>query len=360
MSLTALLTRSKAEAESWRYTDLPALLARDAPAGTRTAISALPSITTSAAGRHQLVFINGVYVAAQSTLPHLPADLLQGDAVNGYRLDFQAQICLVTSPLELVFVGANESSTQLTITLGASTRLTLIEHHLGDTAAAQVIDTTITLGPQAKLVHGKLLHGQPQGAHLAHTAVTVAAGASYRNFALIKDTQLVRNEIEVRLADPQAQCSLDGVMLLRGNQHADTTTRIIHAAPHGTSGQLYKSVLLDRSRGVFQGRVKVCAQAQKTDAAQLSRALLLSDQAEMDAKPELNIDADDVKCSHGCTVGELESEALFYLRARGIPEREARALLLRSFVAEAVEAIEVADWRAYALAESERWLREHA
>ena len=149
-------------------------------------------------------------------------------------------------------------------------------------------------------------------------------------------------------------------MLLRDRQHADTTTRIIHAAKQGTSQQLYKSVLLDQSRGVFQGRVQVCPGAQKTDAAQLSRALLLSDQAEMDAKPELTIDADDVKCSHGCTVGELETEALFYLRARGIPEREAKALLLRSFVAEVMDKIEVDGWRHYALQQAEEWLHDHA
>ena len=161
---------------------------------------------------------------------------------------------------------------------------------------------------------------------LAQTQRDIAEGAYYDNFALIKGRKLVRNEIDVTLAGPLAQCALNGAMLLRGHEHADTTTRITHAAPHGSSRQVYKTVLGGQSRGVFQGKIIVAEGAQKTDGYQLSRALLLSDQAEMNAKPELEIHADDVKCSHGSTVGDLDADALFYLRARGLNETEARAL----------------------------------
>ncbi len=147
-------------------------------------------------------------------------------------------------------------------------------------------------------------------------------------------------------------------MLLQGKEHADTLTRITHAAPHGISRELYKSIVKDQARGVFQGKIIVAEGAQKTDGRQLSRALLLSDQAEMDAKPELEIYADDVQCSHGCTVGDLDADAMFYLQARGIDEDEARALLLRAFIDEVIDEMHVGEWRDYARAEAGGWLDE--
>ena len=185
-----------------------------------------------------------------------------------------------------------------------------------------------------------------------------APGAFYDNFTLIKGGRLTRNEIEVMLAGKLAQCTLNGAMLLRGHEHADTTTRITHAAPHGTSRELYKTVLAEQSHGVFQGKIIVAEGAQKTDGHQLSRALLLSDQAEMSAKPELEIYADDVKCSHGSTVGDLDASALFYLRARGLSEAEARRLLIQAFVGEIIDEIHMTEWREVCRAEVEEWLHE--
>jgi Fe-S cluster assembly protein SufD len=218
-----------------------------------------------------------------------------------------------------------------------------------------VNETTIVLHPQAKLVHVKMMQSRAV-AHLAMTKVHIAEGAYYDNFAAIKDSELVRNEIEATLAGRLAQCTLQGVMLLRGREHADTTTRIIHAAPHGTSREVYKSVVADQARGVFQGKINVNEGAQKTDGYQLSRALLLSDQAEMNAKPELEIYADDVKCSHGSTVGDLDDEALFYLRARGLNTDEARTLLIRAFIDEVVDDVHVTEWREIIRAEVQAWL----
>jgi Fe-S cluster assembly protein SufD len=164
-----------------------------------------------------------------------------------------------------------------------------------------------------------------------------------------------RNEIDVTLTGENAQAALNGAMMLRGSEHADTTTRINHAAPHGSSRQVYKTVLADKARGVFQGKIYVAEGAQKTDGYQLSRALLLSDQAEMDAKPELEIYADDVKCSHGSTVGDIDDDAMFYLRSRGLPETEARALLIDAFVADVFEDIPVPAWREQFIAEAKGW-----
>jgi Fe-S cluster assembly protein SufD len=145
--------------------------------------------------------------------------------------------------------------------------------------------------------------------------------------------------MHARLAGPHAVAHLNGAQLLTGAQHADFTSVVRHVAPHGTSRQTVKNVLAGRARGVFQGRIEVAREAQKTDGYQMNRALLLSPDAEIDTKPELEIFADDVKCSHGATVGELDTNQLFYLRSRGIPDDQARSILIRAFLAEALDAV---------------------
>ena len=223
---------------------------------------------------------------------------------------------------------------------------------------AHIIETEIELGEQAKLVHGKIVSPQDEAfsVHLSQTTVRVAKGAFYDNFALLGGGKLTRNAIDVTLADEMAQCRLYGAMLLRGTEHADTTTRVVHAAPHATSRQHYKSVIGGKARGVFKGKIVVNKGAQKADGYQLCRTLLLSDQAEMDAKPELEIYANDVSCSHGCTVGDLDEQALFYLQSRGIVEEEARALLIEAFVGELVNEIQSPDLRQSVEDEVKKWL----
>lgn len=146
---------------------------------------------------------------------------------------------------------------------------------------------------------------------------------------------LVRNEMRIELSAAGADVSLNGAYLGRGKQHTDHTTVLRHAAPHTTSRQLYKGALDGAARGVFQGNIYVAEGADGTDGQMSNRTVLLSDKCEMDSKPQLEIYADDVKCAHGATVGELDEDALFYLRARGVPERRARELLVEGFVAEA-------------------------
>jgi Fe-S cluster assembly protein SufD len=150
---------------------------------------------------------------------------------------------------------------------------------------------------------------------------------------------------------------MNGVQLVADGQHADTTTALDHAAPDCASRQTYKTVLSGRSRGVFQGRIHVHQVAQKTDGYQMNQALLLSPEAEMDSKPQLEIYADDVKCSHGATVGALDDDQLFFLRSRGIPAAQARAMLVEAFVTEAVEAVEDATIREAALGALRAWWR---
>lgn len=360
MSLANVLARSQAERESWHYTNLSTLL-KALPQHLADVDAEMPSLhVTRDKTVHQFVFVDGVWQVGRSHLGNLSPDILQGDAVNGYRLVLAGQTCLVTSPIELLFMTTGwvaEAETTLHIELGSSGRLTLIERHQNAGHATTILNTHIDLHPQAKFVHGKIISGG-DAAHLAMTKVHVAEGGFYDNFTLIKGGRLTRNEIETVLNGKMSQCTLNGVMLLRGHEHADTTTRIIHNAPYGTSREIYKTVLAEQSHGVFQGKIIVAEDAQKTDGHQLSRALLLSDQSEMNAKPELEIYADDVKCSHGSTIGDLDADALFYLRARGLNEAEARGLLIQAFVGEIIDEIPVPEWRDACRVEVEEWLDE--
>jgi Fe-S cluster assembly protein SufD len=369
MSFSAVIERSRREKESWRYTDLAKLLVGF------NFVDIIPSLTSPSSERERsrsvvenvspqsprLFFLNGVWQPGQSHLGGLPADIMQGDVAKGYRLTLAGQTCLVTQPVQLLFMTTQtgEINTQLYIELGASGRLSLIERHMAsDHVVVHVMNTEITLHPQAKLVHSRIIEAGADAAHLALTKVHIAEGAYYDNFTLIKNSKLTRNEIDAKLTGKLAQCTLNGVMLLRGHEHADTTTRITHAAPHGISRQLYKTVLNDQAHGVFQGKIVVAEGAQKSDGHQLSRALLLSDQAEMNAKPELEIYADDVKCSHGSTIGNLDDDALFYLRTRGLNEAAGRALLVRAFIDEVVDEVHIDDARECARAETGDWLDE--
>ena len=189
------------------------------------------------------------------------------------------------------------------------------------------------------LTHVRVQNEATDAFHMATIYAAVAAGGTYDGFTLNIGGRITRTEIHALLDGPGAVAHLNGAQLLTGSQHADFTSVVRHAAPKGTSRQTIKNVLNGQSRGVFQGRIEVARGAQGTDGYQMNRALLLSPDAEIDTKPELEIFADDVKCSHGATVGELDAEQLFYLRSRGIPDSEARSMLVRAFLAEALDPV---------------------
>jgi Fe-S cluster assembly protein SufD len=219
--------------------------------------------------------------------------------------------------------------------------LTLIETSLGPAAAAYLHNPVfeIAVAEGASLTHVRLQREGRAGFQLATVLAAVEAGGTYDNFTLNAGGRLVRNEIHAALRGPRAACHMNGAQLVADGQHADTTTFLDHAAPDCASRQTYKTVLAGRSRGVFQGKILVRQAAQRTDGYQMNQALLLSEEAEIDAKPQLEIYADDVKCSHGATVGALDEAQLFYLRARGIPAAMARAMLVEAFLTEAVEGV---------------------
>jgi Fe-S cluster assembly protein SufD len=216
------------------------------------------------------------------------------------------------------------------------------------------------VGEGAHLDHDLMQAAGDRAAHVATTLVRIGKDATYDGFAFTLGAELSRAEVHAVLEGPGGDCRVDGAYLGRGGQHIDNTTLIEHASPHGRSRQVFKGVLDERARGVFQGKIVVRRGAQKTDGHQLSRALLLSEAAEIDAKPELEIYADDVKCSHGATAGEIDAEALFYLRSRGIDEDAARGLLVRAFLAEAIEAIPVEPVREEFIEAVAAWLEARA
>ena len=197
----------------------------------------------------------------------------------------------------------------------------------------------VRLADGAVLTHVRIQTDDAAAFHMAMIYASVAEGGTYDSFTLNIGGRITRTEIHATLNGPGAVAHVNGAQLLRGSQHADFTSVMRHAAPKGTSRQTVKNVLAGRSRGVFQGRIEVARGARGTDGYQMNRALLLSPDAEVDTKPELEIFADDVKCSHGATIGELDAEQMFYLRSRGVPEQEAKSILVRAFLAEALDPV---------------------
>jgi len=215
----------------------------------------------------------------------------------------------------------------------------LVEVHSGTGAYLNNAVCEVVIGRGARLGHYKWQDESLEAFHIAMTAVTCADNAVYDSFALSTGSRLARNEIRATLAGRHIEYRVNGGYLATGDQHLDTATFIDHAEPDCASHELYKGVLAERARGVFQGKILVRPDAQKTDGYQMNRALLLSREAEINSKPELEIYADDVKCSHGATVGELEDDQLFYLMARGISRERARAILVAAYVDEAIDQI---------------------
>ena len=246
------------------------------------------------------------------------------------------------------------------IELGAGSRLVLIEVSGGDGSYLHNPVFELRVAEGATLTHVRLQDEAEPAFHLATLYVEIAERGTYDSFALNLGARLARTEVHARLGGPHAITHLNAAQLLGGMQHGDFTTIVRHDAPHCASRQTVKNVLAGRSRGVFQGRIEVARGAQKTDGYQMNQALLLSPDAEIDSKPELEIFADDVKCSHGATVGELEAGQLFYLRSRGIAEREARAMLVRAFLAEALEAVTHEGARSLLELSVDRWWERQA
>ncbi len=372
--------------EDWRYTPLRAFEAvpfeealtpvgESAEAGGARAMIAAMDLPDAP----RLVFVDGRFAGDLSRVPAHGA-LFSGSPVFGTlaRPDEQAFVALNTMLAEdgaifsvddgvdagtvvIVSLGIHAEARPIAfhprhrITLGRGAKLSLIEVAAGRGTYLHNPVHEIAVGAGATLEHVRLQDEDRRAFHMSTSYVSVAAGATYDSFTLVLGGALSRTEIHAVLAGPDAIAHLNAAQLLSGRQHADFTTAVAHDAPNCASRQTVKNVLADSSHGVFQGRIDVAREAQKTDGYQMNQALLLSPSAAIDSKPQLRINADDVKCSHGATVGELDHDQLFYLRSRGVPEGEARSMLVRAFLAEAIDPIRLDAGRAVLERAVERW-----
>ena len=217
--------------------------------------------------------------------------------------------------------------------------------------------TEVTTGAHANLTHIKVAVDNGRTVHLANWNVGLGANSIYRGFQFTSGQGLARNQIFATYKGEGSKLDLSGAYLARGGEHIDTTLVVDHAVPHCESRELFKGVLDGHARGVFQGKIIVRPDAQKTDGKQMAQALMLSEDAEFDSKPELEIYADDVVCGHGTTSAQLDEDLLFYCMSRGIPKAEARALLIESFIGEAIDKVEHPGIREALMSYATVWLR---
>jgi Fe-S cluster assembly protein SufD len=367
--------------EEWKYTSVLPL----ARAGFRPANGSVPA-TADLSGLEipgwecaQLVFVNGTFAAHLSRLELLPGEVSAGslasklESVPGdlephlaRHAPFQGQAFTALNtaflrdgafvripsglermpPIHLLFlsVPGDEpvvSHPRSLILVGEGSRLSLFETHAsaGEGAYWSNAVTEVVAAPRARIEHTRVQREGTRGHHVSTVQVRVERDAGYTSHAVMLGGALVRNDLNVVLEAEGSECGLNGLYVARDEQHVDNHTLVDHASPHGSSRELYKGILDGRAHGVFNGKVVVRKDAQKTDAQQTNKNLLLSGDALVDTKPQLEIFADDVKCTHGATVGQMDRDALFYLRARGVDAGEARRLLIRAFAAELVDRI---------------------
>lgn len=384
--------------EEWKYTDLRALL-RDAKPLAAPPDGAAKQ-RAKAAGRlladldaRRLTFVDGAFVPELSDLDKLEpglevrslaAALAAGDPLLAAHLgkvvpaDGDAAVALNTAlmsdgivirvaagatverPIHLVFAATGDKPasifTRSLVVIEKGARVMLAESHEG--TADHQVNTAIELviGEEAHADHVKITSGPGQFVHVSSLMASIAARARFNDFSYTTGGAVVRNQLFMRFDGVGILANIRGASLLNGSQHVDTTLVADHTAVGCQSREVFKAVLDDKSRSVFQGKIIVRPGAQKTDARMMTNSLLLSDEAEANQKPELEIFADDVQCGHGATSGALDENLKFYLMARGIPKIEAEALLVQAFVGDAVEGIEHAGLRDALMEDVAAWL----
>jgi Fe-S cluster assembly protein SufD len=390
--------------EDWKYTDLRALMrdakplaqAPDAAAKARVkgAGAALAGIEA-----RTIFFVDGALAAELSDLADLEPGLTIGSmaralavgdplidrhlgkiaasddiavALNTAFMGDGAVIrvaagATLARPIHLVFANSGLRPaavfTRSLVVVERGARAMVVESHEGADGGDVQVDVQVNallelvVGDEAHVDHVKMTGAGSGTLHVSTLAAAIGARARFNEFLFTAGGAVVRNQLFVRFDGEGTVASIRGATLLNGSQHADVTLVADHAVGGCTGRELFKSVLDDDGRAIFQGKIIVRRGAQKTDARMATHALLLSETAEADNKPELEIYADDVQCGHGATAGELDDDLLFYLRARGIPEKEAEALLIQAFVGEAVDGIEHAGLRDTLMDHVIAWLR---
>jgi Fe-S cluster assembly protein SufD len=385
--------------EDWKYTDLRVLMRDVLPLAEAPDAAALKRAGAalklhSIAGVRRLVLVDGVFAPTLSETGNLEKGLVVRtlhDVLEAGDTALQAQLfapdisdamvalnsammtdglvieiadgAVLTQPLHIVHIasGAAPSAmfTRSLLKVGKASAATLVESYIAaDGAKAyQVHDSlVVSIDDGARLDHVRLIEDGRDAFNISSGVVTLGAEAHYNTFGMNTGSLVSRYQAVIAFAGEGSKVETNGVNLLNDRQHADTTLFLDHAVPNCSSREIFRAVVDDRGHSVFQGRIIVRPKAQKTDAKMMTRALLLSDEAEADNKPELEIFADDVTCGHGATTGALDESLLFYLRARGLSEKEAQALLIQAFVGEAIESIANDALRELAIGAAQRWL----
>ncbi len=386
--------------EAWRYTPLSALPAAEPRAGAGLDAKALGHLLFGDLPSPRLVFVNGRFVPGLSDAGSLPSGVVLGSLAEaigsrrdllephlGRQMDLSAHPfaalnaaalidgaflslaggAALERPVHLVFVsdakggGPVLSQPRVLIVAGQDSRAVVAETYLSTSAGPCVTNAVseIVLARGASVEHIRLQREGEGAFHLGMLQVRQAARSLFTSHAVALGASLARCEIHVRLEGERASATLNGLSLGTGTQHLDALTVVDHVAPHCTSAERYKGIWYDRARGVFFGRIHVAPHAQGTDARQASQNLLLSEEAEVDARPQLEIHADDVSCSHGVTIGRLDAAALFYLRSRGLSADSARSLLTHAFAEEMVDRIPDPAVRCQLAACLCAWLTQH-
>ena len=262
--------------------------------------------------------------------------------------------CSINPVVQLVFVTTNRSQPSVSyprtlIVVGRDARLTLVETYTNQAAGQYFTNSVseIDMEEGSKLDHYRLLLESAQSFHVGTTRVCQGQDSSVASTSFATGAALARNDLEVLLQAPGSSCTLNGLYLTSDNQHIDNLINIDHAKPNTTSRLYFKGILDGKSKAVFGGQVLVRKDAQKADAQQTDKNLLLSDQAEVDSKPSLLIYADDVKCSHGATAGHIDDNALFYMRSRGLDRKTASRMLIHAFAREIIETVKLESLKGY-------------
>lgn len=353
--------------EDWKYTNVAALARQPFQPALDEVAASSDAPRLGDLDAYRLVFINGRYSAALSTPPKLPATGYAGSLAQALNtraaelepylgkvapIDSHAFAALNTAflidglylripagtalerPIHVTYLGGQASLAQPHALIVAETgsQVTVVEHYeaLGNDRYFTNALTEVALQRSAVVEHYRVQQEGAHGYNVAGLYVSQDRDSRFTSHAVDFGGLLVRNDLRTVLAEG-AECALNGLYVVDGRQHVDNHTLIDHAQPRATSRELYKGVLEGRGRAVFNGRVLVRSGAQQTDAHQMNNNLLLSDDAEIDTKPEFEIYADDVRCGHGATVGQLDADALFYLRSRAIDDAAARDLLTYAF-----------------------------
>jgi len=369
--------------EEWRYTNIsPILKANFKPIlSVHSAVVTKADVERFAFGtRHRLVFVNGFFSKELSTDDALPHGAFCGSLANALRSNhtvahqhlgryakyddnsfsalntaflrdgafiFIPDGAVIEDSIHLLFIAAGSEPALISprnlIVIGKNSQVSIVESYVAVTRETYFTNvvTEIVAGDHSILEHDKLQDEAREAFHIASIHAYQCAQTNFTSNSIALGGSIVRNNVTAILDAEGSETTLNGLSLATGTQLIDNHTTIDHAKAHCASHELYKSILDGKSRGVFNGKIFVRKDAQKTDAKQTNKTLLLSDNATIDTKPQLEIFADDVKCTHGATVGQLESEQVFYLRSRGIDEITARDILTFAFASDVVNRVHV-------------------